>query len=209
MDDETRIAPMPRPSGAARLRLVLGVVLLILGLGDLLFMNVVLLPQVLAVETPSPSRPMGNSTLAEPPTRPAVAPQVAQPSPTPDEQPAPAATPAQPERATPSFAPLLFYRNSAWLSPESEKVLSKLAVLLKADSTLRVKLDGHTDEFGPERFNQVLSTKRAERARARLQDLGIARARIDIKGYASEQPADTEDTPQARARNRRVEIKLN
>lgn len=228
MDDETQVTPMPRASGSARPRLVLGVALLILGLGDLVFMTIVLLPRVLAGETLSLSSPMVNSTpspppagggqeaaptapaptgqpAAEPPIRPKAAPQVAQPSPTADEPPVPAPS----DRDTPGFPPLLFYRNSAWLSPEAKKALSKLAVLLKADSTLRVKLDGHTDDFGPERFNQVLSMKRAERARAQLEDLGIARARVDIKAYGSEQPVDTARTPQACARNRRVEIKLN
>jgi outer membrane protein OmpA-like peptidoglycan-associated protein len=87
--------------------------------------------------------------------------------------------------------------------------LTELAALMKSDSTLRVALEGHTDDYGPERFNQVLSLKRAERVRARLEDLGVGPARIDIKGYGSDQPLDTETTAKARARNRRVEITFN
>lgn len=249
-DDKTQVAPIPRTLRSARPRLVLGLVLLILGLGDVLFMGVVLLPQVLAVETGSPSRPVVNNAPAEPPaqvgpeagstvaqelvvappaapasapavpvpakqpaaepTRSAASPQVAQPSLARVEPPAagPSMIPSTRERTTPSFAPLHFYVDSAWLSPKAEETLSKLAAALKADSTLRVTLGGHTDDFGPERLNQVLSMKRAERARARLEVLGIGRARIDIKGFGSEQPADTEHTAKARARNRRVEITL-
>jgi len=101
---------------------------------------------------------------------------------------------------------LLFSPNSAWLSPQSNQSLAKLAVLLKKEPTLRVRLDGHTDDFGPERFNQVLSLKRAQQAREHLLGQGIVQARIDVKGYGSQQPADSERTAKARARNRRVEI---
>ena len=80
---------------------------------------------------------------------------------------------------------------------------------MKSDSTLRVELDGHTDDFGPERFNQMLSLKRARRARAWLVDQGIGRARIDIKAYGSQQPVEVERSAKARARNRRVEITLS
>jgi outer membrane protein OmpA-like peptidoglycan-associated protein len=249
-DDKTQVAPIPRISRSARPRFVLGWVLLILGLGDVLFMGVVLLPQVLAVETGSPSRPVVNNLPAEPPAqvgpeagptvarepmvappaapasapaalvpaeqpaaepaRSAASPQAARPSLARVEPPAagPAMVPSPRERAAPSFTPLHFYVDSAWLSAEAVETLSKVAAALKADSTLRVTLGGHTDDFGPERLNQVLSLKRAERARERLQVLGIGQARIDIKGFGSEQPADTEHTAQARARNRRVEITL-
>jgi outer membrane protein OmpA-like peptidoglycan-associated protein len=214
--DKTQVGPMPRPSGSGRPRLVLGVALLLVGLGDLLFMNIVLLPQVLAVEVVSPARPTVSAVpVPEAPVqaRPKAglaAPELAAgpalaPSP-PAEEPAPAPTPVPTTRSLP---PLLFIRSTAWLSPKAEDALAKLADVMKADPSLRVRLDGHTDDYGPERFNEMLSLKRARRARAYLQDLGIAQARIDIKGHGSEQPAETARNATARAHNRRVEITFN
>jgi outer membrane protein OmpA-like peptidoglycan-associated protein len=132
---------------------------------------------------------------------PPVVPAGEQLAPTPPAEPS-----AEPTENT--FSPLLFAPNSAWLSPQADKSLAKLAALLKKDSTLRVRIHGHTDEFGPERFNELLSLKRAEQVRARLQDQGIGEERVDIKGFGSQQPADTSRTIKARARNRRVEITL-
>ena len=256
-----------RSSGFARWRLVLGGVLLALGVGDLLYMNIVLLPRVFVVEAVATHRPVvGGSPGSEssalagstsqvlaiapalpstssrvedsaPPSRDTSAPAApvttvpaSAPAPglvvamapstspsarlPPTSKPSvPAGTPPSPipshERSAPSFPPLLFSINSAWLSPAAGQTLASLATLLKSDSTLRVTLEGHTDDSGPERFNQVLSMKRAERVRARLEDMGVDRARIDIKGHGSDQPVDTEHTAKARARNRRVEIFLN
>lgn len=269
--DKPQAAQGAWPSGSARPRLVLGMVLLILGVGDLLFMNVVLLPRVLAVEAVTSPRPaVGGSPASEsstlagpeagpapqalavaptpsaasspveipaPPTAPAAAPvapvqpvQPSAPAPPPAVAAAPAPAPqARPPvtgepsalapadsepapsraRAAPSFAPLFFDSNSTWLSPAAGQTLTKLAALMKSDSTLRVELGGHTDDFGPERFNRMLSLKRAERVRARMEDLGVERARVDVKGYGSDQPVDSEPTAKARARNRRVEITFN
>lgn len=214
--DETRVTPMPRPSGRAWPRFVLGVTFLSVGLGDLLFMNIVLLPHVLAVESPSPARPKASvlpvavpavqagmeaergagQVLGEAPAAPIIPPV------------APPASVAPSAPATSSFSPLLFTRSTAWLSPQAEDALAKVAVVMKEDAALRVRLEGHADESGAAHFNSVLSLKRAQRARERLQDLGIEQARIDIQAHGSQRPADTKRTAQARARNRRVEIVL-
>jgi outer membrane protein OmpA-like peptidoglycan-associated protein len=211
-------------------RLVLGVGLLLLGIGDLVAIDSVWLPRHLAGRAavfPRPPAPPAAHPAPPPPVAaPAMAPAApARPAPVVAEPaialaPAPPPViipePAQPEPPSPepssaesSLPPLLFYRSTAWLSPAAQKTLSQLASMLKEDPSLEVVLTGHTDNFGPSRFNRVLSLKRAWRARYSLTVLGIDRERVQIQGLGSTQPADETPTAQARARNRRVEIALH
>jgi outer membrane protein OmpA-like peptidoglycan-associated protein len=111
-----------------------------------------------------------------------------------------------PHGAVPTLAPLRFDQDSAELSRESEKTLEDLAVLLHADTSLHVTLNGHTDDLGSEHLNHDLSMKRAQNARAYLQGLGIAAERVGVHGHSSEQPADDRSDEASHSRNRRVEI---
>jgi outer membrane protein OmpA-like peptidoglycan-associated protein len=69
-----------------------------------------------------------------------------------------------------------------------------------------VNIVGHTDSTGTDAINDPLSTNRAARTRDYLATRGVASNRIQIAGRGSHEPVASNDTPAARARNRRVEI---
>ena len=99
----------------------------------------------------------------------------------------------------------LFDFDEASMRPESIAVLNRAAVLLKR-STRPIMVEGHTDNVGPFDYNQALSTARANAVGDALVARGVPAARIKTKGIAFLQPIATNDTPEGRALNWRVEI---
>ena len=67
-------------------------------------------------------------------------------------------------------------------------------------------IEGHADSVGTEEYNQELSEKRAKAIVEYLVKKGIDPLRLTTKGYGFNKPAAPNDTPENRARNRRVEI---
>ena len=71
----------------------------------------------------------------------------------------------------------------------------------------QIVIEGHTDSYGSDEANLALSKKRAEAVSAYLTDkLGIPGVRISAVGYGETQPIANNETPQGRARNRRIDI---
>ncbi len=110
---------------------------------------------------------------------------------------------------------ILFETGSAILSPEGKTLLDAIAeeVLLNVNYTdYAVRVEGHTDNApigGSELRNWNLSTERAIAAVKYLQvQAGVKAQRLAATGYAFYQPIDTADTPEAKAKNRRIEIIL-
>lgn len=102
---------------------------------------------------------------------------------------------------------VLFETNSAEISPESGALLDSLAAFLLDHPELEmVRVEGHTDDVGTPRWNQDLSNRRASSVVAALVERGVDRQRLSWAGYGSTRPLIQERTPQARARNRRVEL---
>jgi OOP family OmpA-OmpF porin len=100
-----------------------------------------------------------------------------------------------------------FEYDSARLTPDSREVLDRVAESLKAWPDVRVEVGGHTDWDGSNAYNQSLSQRRADSVRAYLIDAGVAASRMTTRGYGEESPIATNETPEGRARNRRVELK--
>jgi outer membrane protein OmpA-like peptidoglycan-associated protein len=103
---------------------------------------------------------------------------------------------------------LFFATASSELSARAVTKLRRVVDALKRYPALKVQLDGHTDQRGREGFNDQLSVQRAEVVSAYLQQQGISRVRISIKGHSATRPLATDDTPKAWQRNRRVEIRI-
>lgn len=98
--------------------------------------------------------------------------------------------------------------NKATVRPDATESLESVARALR-DGDCRVLLAGHTDEVGSEGYNQELSEKRAEAVRTYLAErLGISPERLESMGYGKGRLLDASGTPEARQRNRRVEIHL-
>ena len=70
-----------------------------------------------------------------------------------------------------------------------------------------VEIQGYTDSRGFQTLNQSLSQKRAQAVQDFLTGQGLDASRITSKGFGAANPAATNDTPEGRAKNRRVEIK--
>ncbi|MFM7487084.1 MAG: OmpA family protein, partial [Cytophagales bacterium] len=79
---------------------------------------------------------------------------------------------------------------------------------LEADPQLKIKVIGHTDNVGSDKFNERLSFKRAETVKKFLIIRGISQNRITVDGKGMSQPIKDNDTEENRATNRRVEILL-
>jgi outer membrane protein OmpA-like peptidoglycan-associated protein len=79
---------------------------------------------------------------------------------------------------------------------------------MNSNPTVRMEISGHTDNVGSLKLNTNLSKARAESVVKYLVERGIDPSRLDYKGYAFSQPVAPNDTPEGRAKNRRVEFKI-
>jgi len=80
---------------------------------------------------------------------------------------------------------------------------------LLAHPGLNLQIEGHTDSVGGDDFNQRLSEQRAGAVRDFLGDQGVSLSSITAQGFGKTVPIATNDTPEGRQRNRRVEIVIN
>jgi OOP family OmpA-OmpF porin len=102
---------------------------------------------------------------------------------------------------------ILFDVNSDRIRPESYGVMKDIANVLAENSSVRVKIIGHTDSDGSDADNLTLSKKRAESVKGSLiKDFGIDAARLETDGKGESQPVDKNTTAEGKANNRRVEF---
>ncbi|MGA9116961.1 MAG: OmpA family protein [Bacteroidota bacterium] len=99
-----------------------------------------------------------------------------------------------------------FETGSARLSRESERTLEKAFIALVANPDVVVEVAGYTDNVGRAAGNQQLSRRRAEAVRAWLVRKGIGPERLTAVGKGMEDPVASNDTPEGRAQNRRIEF---
>ena len=104
---------------------------------------------------------------------------------------------------------VLFAPNSDTLPAASYTEVDKLGTVLSWPqyADYRIQLAGHTDNQGSERKNQALSERRVQSIKAYLtQRFHIAPERVGTAGHGSTKPIMPNDTPEGRAKNRRVEV---
>lgn len=102
---------------------------------------------------------------------------------------------------------ILFATNSSTLSDASRSALRKLAVSLNENPDTDIKIVGYTDNTGKVDYNQTLSEKRAKSVYDYMMvDLGVSGRRMEYEGKGVHDPVASNDTPEGRALNRRVEI---
>lgn len=109
-------------------------------------------------------------------------------------------------REVPELLPIYFPFDSDNLLPETKARLSRHVDFLKAKTDLSVLLRGHTDERGTEEYNLALGSRRALAVREHLVSEGIEADRVHTISMGLYEPADTSDSEDAHARNRRVEF---
>jgi outer membrane protein OmpA-like peptidoglycan-associated protein len=108
---------------------------------------------------------------------------------------------------TDTLGQALFEFNSFVINTESKESLQNVIKRLVRNKSYRIQVEGHTDDKGPEAYNQVLSEKRAKSVKKFLVAKGIRAERIKIQGFGELNPVGDNSTDEGRAQNRRVEIK--
>jgi outer membrane protein OmpA-like peptidoglycan-associated protein len=108
-----------------------------------------------------------------------------------------------------TFGDLLFGTDLARLNADGLRTAQKLANVLEQNPQRNVLVEGFADSTGSSAHNQELSERRATAVRGALEDVGVARSRIAIRGYGESYPVAANDSGANRQLNRRVEIVLS
>ena len=103
---------------------------------------------------------------------------------------------------------LFFETNKFNIKPESEVELDKVVQLLQDNPTIKIQMEGHTDNVGAAADNQKLSEARAKSAVNYLIAKGIKTDRMVAKGFGATKPVADNKTEEGRALNRRTELKI-
>ena len=101
---------------------------------------------------------------------------------------------------------IYFQSGKAVLLGKSRTELNKLYELLAKNPTLKIELGGHTDNTGSNEINLTLSQKRVDSVKSFLVSKGIASSRMVGKGYGESKPKSSNENPEGREQNRRVEF---
>ncbi len=102
---------------------------------------------------------------------------------------------------------ILFDTDSDILKPESAGVIKEVSTALYKHPELKVEIDGYTDSSGNAPHNLDLSKRRAEAVMKVLaSQFGIDQSRLTAEGFGSKNPIASNNTPEGRAQNRRVEF---
>ncbi len=84
--------------------------------------------------------------------------------------------------------------------------LAKLSGIVLSHPGLKLAIEGYTDTTGTAAFNQTLSEQRANAVRDYLVQQGLDAGTVTAQGFGPANPVASNDTPQGRQQNRRVEI---
>lgn len=103
---------------------------------------------------------------------------------------------------------VFFKTAKADILPQSFGLLDDVVAILKDKPSINIRIEGHTDSRGNNKYNKKLSDARASSVRLYLIERGIDPARIESIGYGEERPIDDNSTEAGRATNRRVEIHI-
>jgi outer membrane protein OmpA-like peptidoglycan-associated protein len=109
-------------------------------------------------------------------------------------------------------ADVLFDFDKATLQLKAEDTLTKAAAFIKERSARSVRIEGHTDNKGDDRYNQNLSERRAASVRQWFSSHGLGGVTFSVAGYGETRPIasntkpDGSDDPDGRQKNRRVEL---
>jgi len=99
-----------------------------------------------------------------------------------------------------------FETGKANIKPESQGIIDQIVQMLKDNPTLKISIEGHTDNVGTPQSNQKLSENRAKAVMNAIIAKGIDKSRLSSKGWGQTKPISDNKTEEGRAKNRRVEI---
>jgi len=101
---------------------------------------------------------------------------------------------------------VLFDSAQATLKPGADLVIGRLAAFLTANPQTKIMIEGHTDSRGSDEYNEALSERRAQSVANALSVHGVSQDSFRTMGRGKAYPVASNDTPEGRQQNRRVEI---
>lgn len=107
-----------------------------------------------------------------------------------------------------AIAQVQFETAKATLTKQSFVILDNIISILNKYKGYHVRIEGHTDDVGSTKSNQLLSEKRSKACVDYLVKKGVGRAQLHPEGFGETKPVVPNTTPEGQAKNRRVELKL-
>lgn len=103
-------------------------------------------------------------------------------------------------------AEILFNTNSSVITERAKESIRELVKTINKYGQPNVQIQGHTDATGTAEYNKWLSDKRAVSVKTFVTSAGVSADRIQTMGYGDTKPVAPNNTPEGRAKNRRVEV---
>jgi OOP family OmpA-OmpF porin len=103
---------------------------------------------------------------------------------------------------------LIFAQGKSSIDPKSYPELDEVGQMMIENTKIVIQLEGHTDNQGSSKANLALSEDRVNSVKRYLVAKGVDKDRIKTKAFGGSQPISNEMTPEARAMNRRVEMRI-
>ena len=103
----------------------------------------------------------------------------------------------------------MFDFDRSTVKPEAARILDRLVVFMTENKDKTANLAGYTDNVGSEAYNQALSERRVNSVKNYVVGKGVDSGRVSGQGFGESKPIADNKTADGRAKNRRVEIKVN
>ena len=97
-----------------------------------------------------------------------------------------------------------FDTGKATIKPDSQPIVDQIVAMMKANTSMQLSVEGHTDNVGSAQSNQALSQARAQTVVDAVARAGVAASRMTPVGYGQTKPIADNGTEDGRAQNRRV-----
>jgi len=104
---------------------------------------------------------------------------------------------------------VLFDFDRSTVKPQAAQILDRLVVFMNENKDKSANLAGYTDNVGTDAYNQRLSERRVNSVRDYVVGKGVDGGRVTGQGFGESKPIADNKTAEGRAKNRRVEIKVN
>ncbi len=96
--------------------------------------------------------------------------------------------------------------DKASLKPDGQSTVAEIVKYLQANPSIKLSIEGHTDNTGDAKHNKDLSLQRANTVMNELTVKQIKKENLSVMGYGSEKPLVANDSEENKAKNRRVEL---